>query len=82
MKSFFITILCIGMLLYAHAQDPQYPAPAPTLQNVTAAEYFVDADPGIGAATAIVVTPALNVNNLSASINVNGLSTGVHRLVL
>lgn len=82
MKSFFMSVLYTGMLLYAGAQDPVYP-PAPAApQNITAAEYFVDNDPGTGAATGIAVTPALNISNAAALINVNGLSTGVHKLVL
>lgn len=65
-----------------YAQDPAYPAaPAAALQ-VTAAEYFIDTDPGAGNGTAIALTPGVNISNLSASVNVTGLSNGVHRLYI
>ncbi len=64
------------------AQDPAYPpAPAAALQ-VTAAEYFIDTDPGIGSGTAITLTPGVNISNLTASINLSGLSNGLHRLYI
>lgn len=55
---------------------PATPGPA----NVTALEYFIDTDPGKGAATAISITAAQNVN-ASATVNIPaGLSVGVHQL--
>jgi subtilase family serine protease len=82
MKSLFMTILFTGMLLCTRAQDPVYPPASAAPQNITEAEYFVDTDPGIGAAANISVTAALNISNAPALINVNGLSTGVHKLVI
>lgn len=82
MKSFFMSILFTGMLLYVNAQDPAYP-PAPAApQNITAAEYFIDTDPGIGVASAIAVSQGVNIPNLPVSINITGLSNGVHRVMI
>ncbi len=60
--------------------NPAYGNAPAAAGNVFAAEYFIDTDPGFGAGTAIAVTPAVNINNLSASINTAGLSVGIHRL--
>ncbi|MDE1190637.1 MAG: T9SS type A sorting domain-containing protein [Arachidicoccus sp.] len=62
--------------------DPAYPTAPTAAQNITAAEYFVDADPGFGNATPISITPGLNLSNITASINTLGLSNGVHRAYL
>jgi Secretion system C-terminal sorting domain len=48
---------------------------APAVVNITSAEYFIDTDPGFGAATAIPLTPAVNVNNLLVSIDLTGTGT-------
>ncbi|MBC7937914.1 MAG: choice-of-anchor D domain-containing protein [Rhizobacter sp.] len=82
MKSFFISILLTGMFLYANAQDPAYPPAPAALQNIIAAEYFVDTDPGAGAAVAIPVSAAVNISNLPATVNTSGLANGFHRLFL
>ena len=61
--------------------NPAYPA-VPVTQNVTQAEYFIDADPGFGNGAAIPFTPAVDVSNLVASINTTGLSSGAHRFFI
>ncbi|MBJ6110779.1 T9SS type A sorting domain-containing protein [Hymenobacter sp. BT523] len=50
--------------------------------TIARAEYFVDADPGIGAATAIALppTPASDLPALSATVPLGGLSAGFHQL--
>ena len=82
MKSFFMSILFTGMLLCAGAQDPVYPSAPAAPQNIIAAEYFVDDDPGFGVATAVPVTPGLNIANIPATINLTGLANGVHKLLV
>ncbi len=69
-------------LLYGSVSQAQfdYPAAQPALANITAAEYFIDVDPGFGAANPISVTAANNIPALVASINVTGLTPGVHQL--
>lgn len=47
--------------------------------NITAAEYFIDADPGIGNATSVALSPATEVN-LSFQVPVAGLPEGTHAL--
>jgi len=55
----------------------------PTLVNITAAEYFFDADPGFGLATAIPITaPGTTTMVSNYAINITGLSTGIHRLYI
>lgn len=80
MKKYLYTLFLCALAVLAYAQDPAYPpSPAPPL-NITAAEYFIDTDPGAGLGTPIAVTPAGNISNANVTINVNGLSVGIHRL--
>jgi Secretion system C-terminal sorting domain len=82
MKKIFSALLFTVIASLAHAQDPAYP-PAPAApQNIIAAEYFIDTDPGFGSGTAIPFTTGVNVVNAPATITTTGLSNGVHRLVV
>jgi hypothetical protein len=63
-KVFFTLLLCIVARLL----------PA---QTITAAEFFVDTDPGVGNATAIAVTPGANVSFI-ANVPTASLSNGFH----
>ncbi|MFT3844760.1 MAG: CARDB domain-containing protein [Lacibacter sp.] len=81
-KSFLIILAFVLCGVVAFAQDPAYPSAPASPQNIVAAEYFVDVDPGFGNATPVAVTPAVTINSLAAVINLNGLSNGVHRLYL
>jgi Secretion system C-terminal sorting domain len=56
------------------------PTIVPAVVNITNAEYFIDADPGIGAATAITVTAGVSISNLSLPIDIASLSEGFHKL--
>ncbi len=47
-------------------------------QNITAAEYFIDADPGAGNGTAITITTPGDTVNFTASIVTASLSAGFH----
>ncbi|MFZ6014603.1 MAG: PKD domain-containing protein [Bacteroidota bacterium] len=49
--------------------------------NIVAAEYFFDADPGLGNATAIAVTPGSTVN-FTVSLPTTSLSPGFHFLAI
>lgn len=49
--------------------------------NITAAEFFVDADPGVGSGTAIPVTAGANINFV-ASIPTVSLTPGFHILAI
>ena len=51
-------------------------------QNITAAEYFFDADPGIGNGTAISVGAAGTTVNFTTSIPTSSLSNGFHTLAI
>ncbi|GAA4343086.1 hypothetical protein GCM10023184_43110 [Flaviaesturariibacter amylovorans] len=48
--------------------------------NISRVEYYVDADPGTGAATALPVTPATQLPGLSIQLDPASLSPGVHVL--
>jgi hypothetical protein len=62
--------------------DPDYPAAPPAPQNIIAAEYFIDTDPGYGNATAIALTPGVNIVNTAFNASTAGLSNGVHRIFI
>lgn len=59
-----------------------YPTPLPAVQNIIAAEYYFDADPGEGRGTTISITPGTDLNNLSVSTNTASLALGTHRLYI
>lgn len=71
-----------ALAFVAYAQDPAYPPSRPSPQNIVAAEYFIDSDPGFGLGTPIPVTPSGIISNNNVSINVNGLTNGFHRLFI
>ena len=50
-------------------------------QNITAAEYFFDSDPGVGNGTSLSITAAENVNS-TYSIPTAGVGAGFHILML
>ena len=83
MKRFLLFLLYIGCSAGVWAQpDPQYPPAPQAPQNVVAAEYFVDVDPGYGNATPIALTAGVNIASAAFNANLTGLSNGVHRLVI
>jgi hypothetical protein len=49
-------------------------------QNITAIEYFFDADPGYGAGTSVSITPAPTITNLTFNVNVAAIADGFHTL--
>lgn len=51
-------------------------------QNITHAEYFFDADPGVGKAITLTVTTASSISISNASIPTTGLATGFHNLAM
>jgi hypothetical protein len=82
MKKIFSALLFTVIASLAHAQDPAYP-PAPAApQNIIAAEYFIDTDPGFGSGIAITFAAGVDVINAPATITTTGLSNGVHRLYI
>ncbi len=71
-----------ALAFVAFAQDPAYPPSRPSPQNIVAAEYFIDTDPGFGQGTPMPITPSGNISNNNVVINVNGLTNGLHRLFI
>jgi hypothetical protein len=49
-------------------------------QTVSGAEYYVDTDPGPGAATPATLGPPAQTSPISATINVAGLTVGTHTI--
>lgn len=82
MKKLYLLIGWVIACYSLAAQDPAYPAPPPTLQNITEAEYFIDTDPGFGQGTVITLIPGTSIVNTPVSINTVGLTTGPHRLFI
>jgi len=50
--------------------------------NVTRIEYYIDADPGYGAATAVGITASANLINQTINIDPSSLTAGIHILGL
>jgi len=53
-----------------------------TAGNLVKMEYFFDADPGIGAATDVPITPAGNLNALVINMPIGSLTSGFHTLYI
>lgn len=80
MKKLLGIILMQWVLAFCYAQDPSYPTAPATVQNIVKAEYFIDADPGIGKGLTLPVTNSANVTLNAMAITVAGLTNGVHRI--
>jgi hypothetical protein len=50
--------------------------------NITRVEYYIDTDPGYGTATAVSITPGINIVNQTININPLALSVGTHLIGL
>ncbi|MFT3822542.1 MAG: CARDB domain-containing protein [Chitinophagaceae bacterium] len=82
MKKIILFLLVQAFIASTYAQDPDYPTPPAAAQNIIRAEYFIDTDPGQGNGTSITLTPGIDLSNVPVTINVNGLTNGVHRLYI
>jgi hypothetical protein len=82
MRRLFLMWLAGACGYFVQAQEP-YPSGS-AVPNIVKAEYFFDTDPGIGNATAIVLGPAQELNNITRTITLNGpaLTNGIHRLYI
>ena len=60
--------------------DFQYPAAPGTAQNIIAAEYFFDTDPGFGSGTQVSIATGADLNSVAAAVTTTGLTIGTHRL--
>ncbi len=52
------------------------------LPNIVKAEYFMDADPGFGQGTDILLTPSTNISNLQFTISLGSVALGFHTLYI
>ncbi|MFT3947011.1 MAG: CARDB domain-containing protein [Agriterribacter sp.] len=80
MKKYLLFLMLFVCAVTLYAQDPAYPATPAAPQNIVAAEYFIDNDPGFGSATVLSITPGINITISPNNINTAGLSNGVHRI--
>ncbi|WP_462252183.1 T9SS type A sorting domain-containing protein [Ferruginibacter sp.] len=62
--------------------NPAYPPAPPAPGNIIKAEYFFDADPGFGNGINISITAAIDISNVTATVNTASLSNGTHRIYL
>lgn len=51
-------------------------------QQIVEAEYYIDTDPGFGLATPITITPNQEISELLVSIDITGVSQGIHNLIV
>ena len=58
------------------------PAALSALPNVTKVEYFLDTDPGFGAAIDVPVTVATDISGIVFNVNISALAAGFHQLGL
>ncbi|KAB2878633.1 hypothetical protein F9K33_12630, partial [bacterium] len=56
------------------------PGGGPALPNVTKLEYFIDNDPGFGAATNVAITPGTNVIQNGIVVDISSVAGGFHTL--
>lgn len=49
-------------------------------QDIVRLEYFIDNDPGYGAATSVAINRGPTVTNLDYTVDLNGVTNGAHRL--
>lgn len=52
--------------------------PVTTANNLVAAEYFFDVDPGLGNGVSVLLTPGNSVNLSALNVNIGSLSPGFH----
>src|ERR1035438_283400 len=52
----------------------------PPAVNIVQAEYYLDADPGFGNATAIAITPGTDISGQSFSVDISAVPAGIHYL--
>jgi hypothetical protein len=54
----------------------------PVLQNIVAAEYFFETDPGTGLGTSVTFVHDVNVTNLVFNLDLNAIPKGIHHFFI
>lgn len=67
---------------FSYIVTPIYPTSPPTNSNIVRLEYAIDANLPFGSGTAIPITPAINIANLNAVIDISNLPAGPHILFI
>lgn len=62
--------LCCMIFLWSCALHAQ--------SNITNVEYYIDTDPGYGNGTPVTISQGINLSNLTATVDLSALSSGVH----
>ena len=63
-----LSVLCVMILFVTTARS----------QNITAAEYFIDADPGRGNGVPVTISTPADIVNFTANVSTASLLTGFH----
>lgn len=63
-------------------QDPIITFPGKTKNNVAGIEYFINTDPGHGAATSVAILTDSLYSAMDMPVNIAGLTPGIHRIGL
>jgi hypothetical protein len=61
---------------------PPYPVAPAAPGNIETLEYFITGNPYFGSGSALTITPQPDINNFSASININALPQGFYRFAV
>ena len=77
LKYFFLYLVLMMMIANSEAQTNTAIAPPP-VPNLTAAEYYIDIDPGLGNATNIPIGNATSATDIQVNIDPATLTSGVH----
>jgi subtilase family serine protease len=72
----------VSVRQFLYDADFPYTTVAPAPQQIVAAEYFIDADPGVGNGTAVSVTAGIDIAGMNVTVNTASLTNGIHRLYL
>jgi hypothetical protein len=64
---------------YTFIKEPTIPT---TAVNITALEYFIDADPGFALATGVPITAAQNISNFTFPADITNVADGMHNLFI
>ncbi len=67
---------------WSHAKSQSFLKTTLVVTNpeISAAEYFIDTDPGMGNGVSVPLTPSSHVENLEFSIDISTIPMGIHQL--
>ncbi|MBK8710885.1 MAG: choice-of-anchor D domain-containing protein [Niastella sp.] len=82
MKKAFTVFAISIFYIFVHAQQP-YPTAPSSPGNITAIEYFIDANVSQGSGTPVTgFTASQNINGFSGTVDLTGIPFGFHRIYI